>query len=148
MPGRLPRSLRLLEDPTGHYGGSCGSGTVLWPAAVALIELLDQEVPKSCLNVRSLELGAGCGAVGLFLNVHKGCEVWLTERPENLPLLARNVRENAPEGLDIQDRAAIALEAIGCRTWMKIWKLSSISHGFAWLLHGFLWSFGLLEWGF
>ena len=37
------------------------------------------QVEKSCLNCRVLELGAGVGAVGLFLALFKGCEVWLTE---------------------------------------------------------------------
>ena len=37
------------------------------------------QVEKSCLNCRVLELGAGCGAVGMFLSIFKGCEAWLTE---------------------------------------------------------------------
>ena len=100
--GGKPRILTLQEDPTGKFGGSCSSGTVLWPAAIALIEHLDAEVEKSCLNCRVLELGAGCGAVGMFLSLFKGCEVWLTEAPEQLPLLARNASENSPDGLDLQ----------------------------------------------
>eukprot|EP00913_Durusdinium_trenchii_P027740 g26013.t1 len=102
VPGRGKRTLTLQEDPTGKFGGSCGSGTVLWPAAMALVEHLDGEVEKSCLNCRVLELGAGVGAVGLFLALFKGCEVWLTEAPEQLPLLVRNVNENSPDGLDLQ----------------------------------------------
>lgn len=102
VPGRGRRVLTLQEDPTGKFGGSCSSGTVLWPAATALIEHLDAEVEKSCLNCRVLELGAGCGAVGMFLSIFKGCEAWLTEAPEQLPLLARNASENSPDGLDLQ----------------------------------------------
>lgn len=102
VPGRGKRTLTLQEDPTGKFGGSCGSGTVLWPAAMALVEHLDGEVEKSCLNCRVLELGAGVGAVGLFLALFKGCEVWLPEAPEQLPLLVRNVNENSPDGLDLQ----------------------------------------------
>ncbi|CAJ1405212.1 unnamed protein product [Effrenium voratum] len=102
VPGRGKRLLTLQEDPTGRFAGSCGSGAVLWPAAKALIEHLDGEVAKSCLNCRAVELGAGVGAVGLFLALFKGCEVLLTESPEQLPLLMRNVAENSPEGLDLQ----------------------------------------------
>lgn len=92
------RTLSLMEDPTGCFGAG-GSGAVLWPAAMALIEHLDAEVQASRLNSpRALELGAGLGAVGLFLALHKGCEVVVTELPESLPLLLRNVGENFPAG--------------------------------------------------
>lgn len=92
------RTLALLEDPTGCFGAG-GTGAVLWPAAMALIEHLDAKIQASCLNSpRALELGAGLGAVGLFLARHKGCEVVVTELPESLPLLLRNVAENFPAG--------------------------------------------------
>lgn len=95
------RSLTLLEDPTGRFAVGT-TGAVLWPAATALIEYLDGQVQKSCLNFRCVELGAGVGAVGLFMALHKGCEVTLTEVPEQLQLLGLNVSENSPTGLDLQ----------------------------------------------
>lgn len=95
------RSLTLLEDPTGRFAVGT-TGAVLWPAATALVEYLDGQVKKSCLNFRCVELGAGVGAVGLFMALHKGCEVTLTEVPEQLQLLGLNVSENSPTGLDLQ----------------------------------------------
>eukprot|EP00930_Biecheleria_cincta_P035152 TRINITY_DN24205_c0_g2_i1.p1 TRINITY_DN24205_c0_g2~~TRINITY_DN24205_c0_g2_i1.p1 ORF type:complete len:557 (+),score=125.29 TRINITY_DN24205_c0_g2_i1:121-1671(+) len=92
------RSLKLMEDPTGCFGAGT-SGAVLWPAATALIEHLDTKIQASLLGgTRALELGAGLGAVGLFLALHKGCDVVVTELPESLPLLLRNVAENFPAG--------------------------------------------------
>eukprot|EP00441_Pelagodinium_beii_P006477 CAMPEP_0197699954 /NCGR_PEP_ID=MMETSP1338-20131121/121313_1 /TAXON_ID=43686 ORGANISM="Pelagodinium beii, Strain RCC1491" /NCGR_SAMPLE_ID=MMETSP1338 /ASSEMBLY_ACC=CAM_ASM_000754 /LENGTH=561 /DNA_ID=CAMNT_0043283507 /DNA_START=56 /DNA_END=1741 /DNA_ORIENTATION=- len=103
IPGRPHgRTIEVLEDPSGHYAAGA-SGAVLWPASTKLIEWLDDEVPASCMNfTRALELGAGLGAAGLFLALHKGCEVVLTETPESLPLLTRNVTENYPDGLSPQ----------------------------------------------
>eukprot|EP00931_Biecheleriopsis_adriatica_P089951 TRINITY_DN64004_c0_g1_i1.p1 TRINITY_DN64004_c0_g1~~TRINITY_DN64004_c0_g1_i1.p1 ORF type:complete len:566 (-),score=129.99 TRINITY_DN64004_c0_g1_i1:42-1568(-) len=98
VPGQSGRSLTLLEDPSGRFATGT-SGAVLWPAVVSLIEHLDEKVHASCLNsTRVLELGAGLGAAGLFLALHKGCEVVVTETPESLPLLARNISENCAEG--------------------------------------------------
>eukprot|EP00933_Yihiella_yeosuensis_P004759 TRINITY_DN109170_c0_g1_i1.p1 TRINITY_DN109170_c0_g1~~TRINITY_DN109170_c0_g1_i1.p1 ORF type:complete len:583 (+),score=153.20 TRINITY_DN109170_c0_g1_i1:36-1751(+) len=97
IPGKPSgRSISILEDPSGHFGAGC-TGAVLWPAAEALVEKLDSKV-ESSKKLRSVELGAGLGAIGLFLALHKGFEVVVTESPESMELLARNVHKNFPAG--------------------------------------------------
>lgn len=100
IPGEPPgRSLRVVEDPNGVFTVGA-TGAVLWPAAVALIQHLDTTVPAMVNNAgkRVVELGAGLGCVGSFLTQHKGCRVILTDVPEAMPLLVRNVTENFRTG--------------------------------------------------
>eukprot|EP00928_Gymnodinium_smaydae_P088617 TRINITY_DN72684_c0_g1_i1.p1 TRINITY_DN72684_c0_g1~~TRINITY_DN72684_c0_g1_i1.p1 ORF type:complete len:665 (-),score=185.55 TRINITY_DN72684_c0_g1_i1:70-2064(-) len=128
------RSVRLLEDPSGAMAARA-TGTVLWPGSGALIEWLDKDEALSYSfagsspaaasasrssaasdrsrrakrqeRLRAVELGAGLGAVGLYLALHRGCEVVLTDTEEVLPLLSRNVAEHYPS--DAEDKAAAAL---------------------------------------
>mmetsp|Transcript_57775 Transcript_57775/g.137542 ORF Transcript_57775/g.137542 Transcript_57775/m.137542 type:complete len:576 (+) Transcript_57775:87-1814(+) len=93
------REVVVLEDGAGVFSAGA-TGSVLWPAAVALIAKLDAELSGGA-PPRVVELGAGLGAVGVFLAKHKGCPVVLTELLDAVPLLLRNVTENfsvnAPE---------------------------------------------------
>lgn len=95
VPGSGPRRvLNLVEDPKGVLcAGSTGS--VLWPAAIALVKCLDGLLPSSPSGPPrcAVDLGAGLGAVGLFLAVHKGLRVVVSEVPESVPLLERCVAE-------------------------------------------------------
>mmetsp|Transcript_63802 Transcript_63802/g.120846 ORF Transcript_63802/g.120846 Transcript_63802/m.120846 type:complete len:663 (+) Transcript_63802:80-2068(+) len=100
IPGEpAGRCLRVVEDPNGVFTVGA-TGAVLWPAAVALMQHLDATVPTMATNSgkRILELGAGLGCVGSFLTQHKGCRVTLTDVPEAMPLLVRNVTENFSTG--------------------------------------------------
>jgi hypothetical protein len=103
-------TLRLLADPENAWGRSaegavqhCNTGNRLWPAAATLADFLcdsllaaagsdatgkGAEAPRPLPDV--IELGAGLGAVGLAL-AKKGCRVVLTDQPQMLPLLRRNV---------------------------------------------------------
>jgi hypothetical protein len=94
------RPLRLLEDPMGTM--SAGNGATLWDAAMALTLALQQEQPW--VGVRVLELGAGVGLVGMAL-ASLGAQVVSSERGIALPLLKKNLAENAPFAGD-----AVALE--------------------------------------
>jgi len=94
IPGSPPgRILKLVEDPKGVISAGA-TGSVLWPACMAMIQELDEQFghldkkPKS-----AIELGAGLGALGLFLAVHQGIPTTITELPEVLPLLQRSVKE-------------------------------------------------------
>jgi len=69
-----------------------------------MMQMLDSEL-NTC-NRSVIELGAGLGAVGLFLAKYKGCQVELSEVPEALPLLAMNVMENFSK--DEQQRPRVA----------------------------------------
>lgn len=98
IPGKpLGRETSVVEDPTGVYAVGA-TGSVLWPAAISLIEKLDKVMPQDSKDLRVVELGAGLGPVGIFLQRHRGCHVALTDVPESLPLLHRNVSENFANG--------------------------------------------------
>lgn len=92
-----------VEDPNGLYGASTGG--VVWPAAGALAEFLGGDaatLPDAGAtgqpHLRVVELGAGVGAVGIFLAKYKGFEVTLTDVPMQIPLLERNVAANFRQG--------------------------------------------------
>jgi SAM-dependent methyltransferase len=94
IPGEpLGRKLSVVEDPSGVYAVGA-TGSILWPAALTMIDKLDKLVPAGSTNMRVVELGAGLGSVGSFLRLHKGCHVVLTDVTESIPLLQRNVDEN------------------------------------------------------
>lgn len=91
-------SLTLLTDPTNVWGRSetnmmetqwCNTGNRLWPAASALSTFLaGLEMPATSTVI---ELGAGLGAVGIVLAMAGATRVLLTDQPQMLPLLVRNV---------------------------------------------------------
>lgn len=93
------REVAVVEDPTGVYAVGA-TGSVLWPAALCMIEKLDKLVPNGSNKMRVVELGAGLGCIGNFLQRHKGCYVALTDVTEGLPLLQRNVDENFSNNSD------------------------------------------------
>eukprot|EP00929_Paragymnodinium_shiwhaense_P013703 TRINITY_DN121549_c0_g1_i1.p1 TRINITY_DN121549_c0_g1~~TRINITY_DN121549_c0_g1_i1.p1 ORF type:complete len:678 (+),score=179.30 TRINITY_DN121549_c0_g1_i1:127-2160(+) len=113
VPGAGPeRSLLVLEDPTGVWCPGA-TGAVLWPAAGGLIEWLDRVLApqaKAPRRRRAIELGAGLGAVGLFLARHKDCDVVVTETDEALPLLRRNVEENYSPGESTEGPQVLPLQ--------------------------------------
>ena len=92
-------SLTLLTDPTNMWGRSeadsmqtlwCNTGNRLWPAAAALSTFLASlEMPVTSTII---EIGAGLGAVGMLLAMGGATRVVLTDQPQMLPLLARNVQ--------------------------------------------------------
>lgn len=85
------RPLQLLTDPdNAHFAGV---GTVVWcsaaPLARAALELLR---PVGRCPVSVLELGAGCGAAGLWLwrECRPRLRLWLTDVPRLCHLLEAN----------------------------------------------------------
>jgi len=90
------RTLQLLQDPRGAF--AAGTGAVVWPAALALIGLLDREVGIGS-GLSAVELGAGLGSVGLFLALYKALRVVITDVPVALPLIERNISMNFSGGV-------------------------------------------------
>ncbi len=90
------RTYTLHQEP-----GSGLVGTSLWDSAVAFLRYLDEETahessPLSADRIRGarvVELGAGCGLAGMALAAH-GAQVTFTDKPEVMPHLEHNVREN------------------------------------------------------
>jgi len=82
----------------------------VWGAAEAAIDFFEQHWdalvpfhPSSARPLRVLELGAGCGKLGLTVALNNGpgaanASVLLTEQPDGLAHLERNVRLNTAEG--------------------------------------------------
>jgi predicted nicotinamide N-methyase len=87
----MGKEYTLRQDPTSH-----NHGLVLWDAALALVRWLEV-APKALAPLRGkrvLELGAGCGLVGLVLADHVGADATLTDLPCVLPNLRANVAAN------------------------------------------------------
>ena len=92
--------IEVLEDPSGALGG--GNGATVWDCALALAQAVDGEAPRLApreggsgwRGARVLELGAGVGLVSMTL-ASLGARVVATEREIALPLLRRNVENNA-----------------------------------------------------
>ena len=69
------------------------SGGVVWETALFLLRFLERQVvPSLPLGCRVVELGAGCGLLGLGLH-RLGCQVVLTDQPVALPNLRRNAAQ-------------------------------------------------------
>uniref|UniRef100_A0A7S2GHQ3 Calmodulin-lysine N-methyltransferase n=1 Tax=Octactis speculum TaxID=3111310 RepID=A0A7S2GHQ3_9STRA len=103
-----------------------GIGFQLWPAASFLCQYLDKRsldiLPDHVSNLDCLELGAGVGLVGLFMAA-LGCKrTWVTDLPEVLPILQRNVEVN-PE---LAPRVTVCPLTWGTNDW-EAWQQSSAS---------------------
>ena len=89
------RSVCISEAKASSWEG----GSV-WPPALLLAEYLDGQMPPGLLSLATcnvLELGSGCGAVGLVAACLGAQAVWLTDLEVALPTLQANVRLNACE---------------------------------------------------
>jgi predicted nicotinamide N-methyase len=71
------------------------TGGIVWETAYLLATFLEgrPETDLPAPGSAVLELGAGCGLLGLVL-AHRGAHVVCSEAPETLPVLARNVKAN------------------------------------------------------
>jgi len=92
--------LCIWEDPRGTLAG--GNGATCWDSALAFATAVsssgddDDSVAATTdwRGLRVLELGSGCGLVALALAC-RGANVVATERAIALPLLEKNIEENA-----------------------------------------------------
>ncbi len=75
-------------------------GSSLWPAARAMVELLETEEWRSRLaqSIVVCELGAGTGACGLAAAALGATRIVLTDKPELLPTLRANAAANGLQG--------------------------------------------------
>lgn len=97
------RTLVVRQDPAIPHTGGC-----VWETAYLMALWAHAELePRAKLAaqrgepLRVLEVGAGCGFVGLAL-AHMGCRVLLTEQPGVLANLEENVRRNNPRALGLR----------------------------------------------
>ncbi|KAF9346285.1 Methyltransferase-like protein 21D [Mortierella sp. AD094] len=109
--------LEIEEDPTGLLKG--GVGSTIWDAAIVLAKYLEcsdllkltkSKSSASSTPINILELGSGTGIVGLVAarilstKGYQGSKVVLTDKDNVVPLLQRNVENNASERVDIESR--------------------------------------------
>ncbi|CAE8622542.1 unnamed protein product [Polarella glacialis] len=87
--------LSLVEDPTIDVGGDeAWCAWCLWPAGRVLTAYLASLEDDALKDQSVLELGSGCGAVGMYLGLRGASPVVLTDVYRALPLLKRNVTAN------------------------------------------------------
>ena len=95
-----PPALVLEQDQSLH--NSCGG--IVWESAFCLAQYLRRggagAAASRLRGKRVLELGAGCGLAGLAAASAGAASVLLTDHPDALPLLRRNVERNATSAGD------------------------------------------------
>ncbi|KAL5225869.1 hypothetical protein ABZP36_012508 [Zizania latifolia] len=100
------RRLSLLQSPSSMAAPGV-TGAVVWDSGVVLAKFLEHAVDSGRLALRGarvVELGAGCGLAGCVA-AHLGADVLLTDLPDRLKLLRKNVELNAG---DVRGSARVA----------------------------------------
>ena len=96
--------VELLVEQDQSLHNSCGG--IVWESAFCLAGYLRRCVRRRCEEppisraggfeaCSVLEVGAGCGLLGMSMAVMGARRVVLTDHPDAMPLLRRNVRRNA-----------------------------------------------------
>ncbi|OAY85943.1 protein-lysine methyltransferase METTL21D isoform X2 [Ananas comosus] len=89
------RHLSILQSPSAMSAPGV-TGAVMWDSGVVLGKFLEHAVDSGRLLLRgrrAVELGAGCGLVGCIAAL-LGADVVLTDLPDRLKLLKKNVELN------------------------------------------------------
>ncbi|KAG5536036.1 hypothetical protein RHGRI_023732 [Rhododendron griersonianum] len=101
------RSLSILQSPSS-LGTPGVTGAVLWDSGVVLGKFLEHAVESGMMLLRGkkvVELGSGCGLVGCIAAL-LGAEVTLTDLPDRLRLLRKNIETNLYG--DVRGSAAVS----------------------------------------
>lgn len=89
----LPNNHRIKLLENRHITSNGTTGLVTWPPSLLLIEYLF-EIKFNGMDKRVLELGSGCGLLGLWLK-HLGATVTCSDyHPMVLDLLQKNIKLN------------------------------------------------------
>nr|GMC80106.1 protein N-lysine methyltransferase METTL21A [Ipomoea batatas] len=89
------RSLSILQSPSS-LGTPGVTGSVMWDSGVVLGKFLEHAVESGTVVLQGkkvVELGSGCGLVGC-ISALLGAQVILTDLPDRLRLLKKNVEAN------------------------------------------------------
>ncbi|PON53606.1 Lysine methyltransferase [Trema orientale] len=92
-------SLSILQSPSSLITPGV-TGAVMWDSGIVLGKFLEHAVDSGLLNLQGkkiVELGSGCGLVGCIAALLGG-EVILTDLPDRLRLLKKNVEVNLGHG--------------------------------------------------
>ncbi|GMI68583.1 hypothetical protein like AT1G73320 [Hibiscus trionum] len=93
-------SLSILQSPSS-LGKPGVTGAVMWDSGVVLGKFLEHAVDLGMLVLHGkkvVELGSGCGLVGC-IGALLGAQVILTDLPDRLRLLKKNVETNLRHGV-------------------------------------------------
>ncbi|XVF43785.1 hypothetical protein PTKIN_Ptkin02bG0068400 [Pterospermum kingtungense] len=93
-------SLSILQSPSS-LGKPGVTGAVMWDSGVVLGKFLEHAVDLGMLVLQGkkvIELGSGCGLVGCVAAL-LGAQVVLTDLPDRLKLLKKNVETNLRHGV-------------------------------------------------
>ncbi|KAI8319914.1 hypothetical protein GQ54DRAFT_313121 [Martensiomyces pterosporus] len=93
--GKRSLTLNIAQNP--NINGELGqTGAVLWNSSVVMSRFLAERSATSwdVANLSAIELGSGCGLVGLVLHRLGAKRVVLTDQARMLKLLAKNVDSN------------------------------------------------------
>ncbi|CAN1159300.1 Protein N-lysine methyltransferase METTL21A [Linum perenne] len=88
-------SLNILQSPSS-LGSPGVTGSVMWDSGIVLGKFLEHAVDSKKLVLQGkkvIELGSGCGLVGCIASL-LGAEVILTDLPDRIRLLKKNVETN------------------------------------------------------
>lgn len=85
--------LVFRQDPT-----SFNHGLAVWDAGLVLASFLDRTQGRRLRGKRVLEIGSGCGVLGVAL-ARLGAHVTLSDLPSVTPLLRDNVARNTRDGI-------------------------------------------------
>jgi len=86
------RTIKILQDADG------ATGATVWDASLVLskyIENTDDFPPGFFVNKKCIELGSGCGLVGIVIGL-LGAKIILTDQKFVMNLLRKNIETNIP----------------------------------------------------
>ncbi|XP_077247181.1 S-adenosyl-L-methionine-dependent methyltransferases superfamily protein [Tasmannia lanceolata] len=93
------RQLTISQSPSSMSTPGV-TGAVMWDSGVVLGKFLEQAVDSGMLLLQGkkvVELGSGCGLVGCIAAL-LGAQVVLTDLPDRLRLLKKNIEANVEDG--------------------------------------------------
>ncbi|KAL0456341.1 UNVERIFIED_CONTAM: protein N-lysine methyltransferase METTL21A [Sesamum latifolium] len=96
------RSLSILQSPSS-LGTPGVTGSVMWDSGIILGKFLEHSVESGTIFLQGknvIELGSGCGLVGCIAAL-LGARVILTDLPDRLKLLKKNVETNLMETFEV-----------------------------------------------
>ncbi|KAM7254919.1 hypothetical protein ACFE04_020160 [Oxalis oulophora] len=102
------QSLSILQSPSSLATPGV-TGSVMWDSGVILAKFLEHAAESHLLpplqGKKVVELGSGCGLVGCVAAL-LGAQVFLTDMPDRLRLLNKNVETNLGQG-DVRGTAIV-----------------------------------------
>ncbi|KAJ8538546.1 hypothetical protein K7X08_027767 [Anisodus acutangulus] len=116
MDGEEANCIVVNEDSFSRYGTPGVTGSVMWDSGVVLGKFLEHAVESGRIHLQGkkvVELGSGCGLAGCIAAL-LGAQVILTDLPDRLRLLKKNVEANLYGDL----RGSATVNELTC-SWLR-----------------------------